>query len=446
MGLKKLSIVALAIAASLAFAAPAGATITKTRIATPAKSPTFFTYNNSNPNTFKVSGTTNSTSPSTDTVDILCFYGDNGQYKTVQTDVGLRSNRSFSVDAPLTTVDDSECRLTALPSGQTAQESSYTGPWIDVSERDPSHISGGPNDGKLYDYYAWGQQTALANDYDSVGSCGLCDSYLFDSAGGLTSIVFYANAWLDYGNENGNGDTRSEIQVDGRDAYASGAAQALFPGSNQEPGFPALSWKFSQNLSSGDVTMTETDQIARCTGSPAYPPTSTTCPSFKSTGVEVSREMVQSSSGHVVSITDNFKSTDGHAHKLDLLYENNQCLTSGTCAPSRVGYRFPGHPGYAAHAPGNTVHVAKGVASIYVKVLGAPDGDPYTGQGAITYGKAPTQILFNAIPSFESSSFTMHYAGTVPAKGTLSYKFVYSTATTYAAVHRYAQAAQRGLK
>ncbi len=133
-------------------------------------------------------------------------------------------------------------------------------------------ISGGPNDGKLYDYYAWGQQTALADDYDSISSCGLCDSYLFDSTGGLTSIVFYGNAWLNYGNENGTGDTRSDIQVDGRDAYMGYSAYQVFGGSNQEPGFPTLTYHVSQNSSTGDVTITETDQIARCTGSPPIRP------------------------------------------------------------------------------------------------------------------------------------------------------------------------------
>lgn len=446
MGFKKLSIAGLAIVASLAFAAPAGATITKTHITTPAKSPTYFTYNENSPNTFKVSGTTNSTSPSTDTVDILCFYGDSGQYDTVASGVTLGSHGSFSVPAaPLNTVYDGECQLAAVPSGLTKIGSGFTGPRIEVGERQVYPISGGPNNGKLYDYYVWGQQTAVADDYDSISSCGFCDSYLLDNTGGLTSIVFYGNAWFNYGNENGTGNTRSDIQVDGRDAYMGYSANQVFAGSNQEHGFPTVTYHVSQNSSTGDVTITETDQIARCKGSPPYPPTSTTCPSFKPTGVEVKRKMVQNASGQMVWITDSFKSTDGHAHTLDLLYDNAQCLQASSCTASNVGYRFPGQHAYRSHAPGDVLHVRKGIASAYVDVLGAPDGDPYTGQAAITWGQAPTKVLF-VNPAFSvDSNFTMHYAGKVPAKGSLTYRFVYSTAYTYAAVHRDALAAQHAL-
>lgn len=440
----RISVVVLVMASALMLASTASATITHTHITTPAKSPAYFAYNYNHPNTFTVAGKTDSTSPTTDTVDILCFYGDDGRFYRVATDVPLRSDGSFSTAAPLNTVYASECHLAALPSGEITLESAFTGPRIEVNERRVYPIG---TTSKPYDYYVWAQQTPLADDYDSVGSCGLCDSYLFDEAGGNTAIVFYANAWLNYENENGSGDTRSEIKVDGRNAYTSGAAEPAFSGSDTNSGFPALTWKYSQDPVSGDVTITETDVIARCRGSHNYPPSSTNCPSFKPTGVEVRRKLVQSASGHVVSITDNYESTDGHTHKLDLLYENNQCLApSNQCTPSRTGYRFPGHPAYAAHAPGDVVHVPNGVASVYVKVLGAPDGDPYTGQGAITYGTAPTQILFNPPPTFGSSSFTMHYAGKVPAKGALTYRFVYSTAYTYAQVHSEALAAQRALK
>ncbi len=446
-------VAALAIAGALAVAAPAGATITTTRITTPAKSPSYLTYNYNSDNTFKVAGTTNSTSPGTDQVDILCFYGDNGRYLTVESNVSLNSDRSFSVPkALLNTVADHRCRLAAVPSGTTTLGPGYRGPWIDVSQRKTYLVSGGPNDGMPYELYAYGQQTAAADDYDSIGTCGLCDSYLQDVAGGVTSIVFYANSFLWYGNEEQNGNTRSEIQVDRRNAYVPAAAQALFTNSDDNSGFPAFTWHFSQKSHTGNVTITETDAVARCTGSSSsstYPPTPTSCPKFKSTGVEVDRKIVQSASGDVVSITDTYKSTDGHSHRLDLLYENAQCLSNNGCLAGSVGYRFPGKHAYNSHAPGNVVNVPAGIGSIYVKQRGAPDGDPYTGQGAITYGQAPNEVLF--IHGFGTSfgpvsEFTAHYAGKVPAKGTLTYRFVYSIAYTYAQVHSEALAAERALK
>ncbi len=111
------------------------------------------------------------------------------------------------------------------------------------------------------------------------------------------------------------------------------------------------------------------------------------------------------------------------------------CRTTRCTAPN-VGYRFPGQHAYRSHARGNVLHVPKGIASAYVDVLGAPDGDPYTGQAAITWGQAPTKVLF-VNPAFERRQ-QLHDAlrGKVPAKGSLTYRFVYSTAYTYAAVHR----------
>jgi hypothetical protein len=433
----------LACVASLALAPAAAATITKTHVTTPAKSPSYFISKNSN--TFKVKGTTNSSSPSTDQVDIRCFYGSN-QSALVQSGVSLHSNGSFSVPAaPLSSVKDKECRLRAVPHGVTTPSSSYTGPWLDVGEQSTARVPGGPNAGTTFNYYYWGQQTALGNDYYSLGYCGLCDSYLFNRAGALTATVFYANAYLWW--QDGSPSTRSELKVDGRDAYPPGVESSFFTGAQNVPGLPKLTYKAVQNNKNGNVTITETDPLFRCNGTDSYPPTQTSCTSYKSTGVEAHRTIVQSASGHVVSITDSYKSTNGRAHKIDLLYENDQCLGPGTgspCSGSTVGYRFAGHHSYAAHTLGDVVHVPHGVGTVYMKVLGAPDGDHATGQGAITYAQAPTKIVF--ISSGSISELTMHYAAKVPAKGTVTYRFAYATAYTSAQVHHYAAAAQRALK
>ncbi len=434
----------LAVIASLAFAPAATGTISKTHVTTPSKSPTYLMDSHGSKSTFAVKGTTNSTSPSTDQVDILCFYG--STYITVRSGVALHSDKSFSVrSASLSALKDHECHLTAVPHGATVKSSNYAGPWVDVGQQEPTVVSSGPNAGTTLDYYAWVQQTALANDYDSLGYCGLCDSYLFDRAGKLTATVFYANSYLWW--ENGTPSTRSELQVDSRNAYAPGSMQDAFIGSEITPGLPKVTYKVALNHKNGDVTITETDPLLRCNGTDSYPPTTTTCTRYVKTGVEALRTMVQSASGHVVSITDRYRSTDGHAHKLDLLYENDECLgpnEGSPCSGPNIGYRFPGHHSYAAHTLGDVVHVPKGAGSIYVKVLGAPDGNRSTGQGAITYAQAPTKIVF--IASSSIGEFTMHYATKVAAKGTVTYRFAYATAYTHAQVHKYAQAALAALK
>jgi len=165
--------------------------------------------------------------------------------------------------------------------------------------------------------------------------------------------------------------------------------------------------------------------------------TASQCASFSSTGVAVNRTIVQSDGGHVVSITDAYTSTDGRPHTLDLLYENNQIAgDSGPSGQTAIGYEFPGQGGFAAHVLGDIYTPPIGAGTIFIKDLLTFDGDPFTGQGAITYSTAPTQILFNASSGGQSSDFTMHYAGTVPANeaDALTYHFIYSTDLTGAAV------------
>lgn len=432
--------------AALALASPAAATITVSDITTPATSPTYVTYDNDSPATIVVAGTTNSTSPGTDRIDLRCFYGDSGQSYLLQSGVSLTGDGSFSAQAPLSNIERSICRLRAVPAGATVNQPAFSGPLIAVDYVATRRIAGGPNAGLPYDFYAWGQQTGAADDYNSVGNCGLADSFLYDDAYGYATTVFYCNAWMYQRNLDGAGDTRSEIQVDGQDAYDASGAAALFPrsgacpsacdGSIDDPGFPALSYTVSQDSSSGDVTISDSETIVRCPPGTSYPPSQTTCGSFTSTGVRVNRTIRQTSGGHLVLVTDSYQSTDGHAHALDLLYQNDQAVTADFASPLQadVGYRFPGQTRYQAHVRGNEVSVPRGLGTIYVKNLTADDGDPYTGQGAITYSTAPSEILFISPATEARSDFTMHYAGTVPARGSLIYAFAYSTDFTTAAV------------
>jgi len=238
----------------------------------------------------------------------------------------------------------------------------------------------------------------------------------------------------------GTGDTRSGIQVDGQDAYASYGARSIFArsgpcpptcnGSQDNAGFPPVTYTFAQDATNGNVTLHESENLVRCQTAVAYPPTHATCGSFTATGVKVDRTFVQDHSGHVVLVTDSYSSTNGAQHAIDLLYENAQYLTSSK--QPNIGYRFPGQSTYTAHVRGDVVTVPARPGTIYVKNLSADDGDPSTGQGAITYAAAPSQILFISPSNYSESDLMMHYAGTVPASGALSYKFGYATEFSFA--------------
>ncbi len=434
---------AVAAVAALTVAMPASAAITTTTITTPGTSPVYSTLNGDTPtNTIALAGTTDSTAPATDKVDLRCFYGSPATSVLVQAGVSLAAGGSFSVPAAnLGPFAFRECRLRAVPAGTTTNNNVYRGPLMLTSYFSTSKIVGGPNAGTAVDFYNWGQQPGAASDFTSVGTGGLWDSYLFDSAYGLDTVVFYGNPFLWQGT---TGDTRSGIQVGGQDAYASSAAARLIArsapgtcppscnGSQDNPGLPPLTFTFAQDTTNGNVTIHESENIVRCPPGTAYPPTHATCGAFTSTGVKIDRTMVQDHSGHVVWVTDSFSSTDGTAHPIDLLYGNAQYLNASRVA--NIGYQFAGQSTYAAHATGDTVTVPARPGSVYIKNLNADDGDPTTGQGAITYSVAPAGVTFAASRFGVDSDFYMHYTGTVPATGALTYAFGFSTEFTTAAV------------
>ena len=459
MGLVRRAVLLLCWFGALALAGPARAVITHSRVTVPTASPTYVTFSLDAPNTIAVAGTTDSTAPGADTVDLRCFYGDGGQSALIQAGVALAADGSFSAPAVglVNFVGAPECRLRAVPAGVTANRPAFAGPLMVVNLVVTVKVGGGANAGAVYDFRVAGQQLTAGDRYGSIGDCGLARSQLFDNAYGFATLVFACSAWLAPRNLDGAGDTRSEIQIDGWDAYVSTAAGIVFDrsgacpptcdGSEDNAGFPPLSYGVSQETKNGNLTIHESEGIVRCPlvvpapPGPAYPPTHANCPTFMPTGVKVQRTITQTGGGHVVWITDAFSSTDAHRHDIDVLYQNGQVLSGAPFTPGDIGYRFPGRASYKAYARGDAIALPNRPGTIYVKNLNADDGDPYTGQGAITYAVAPSQVLFIG-PSMSSNDLTMHYTGSVPASGTLSATFVYSSDFTTAAVRADARAAE----
>lgn len=422
--------------------ATAGASVSQTQITTPG-SPTYLTFTETNSTqtgttTFPIAGTANSTATGTDKVDILCFYGDAGDHVTLATGVALSASGGFSTTGHIAGsgsggLGDRACYLRAVPTGTVADSNAYAGPLLEQGEYDQSTITGTgtSNDGKLYDYYIRGQGLSAADDFDSAGSCGLDDSYLIDTSLGQTTTAFYCNAWFATSNAPSGG-TRSDIQVDGNDAYMPNSVEDdLFSGADKLAGFPALTDSYSRDPSTGNITITETDPVVRCSPG-GYPATSTNCTSLISTGVELSRTIVESDGGHSVTVTDNWQSTNGASHAIDLLYENDQYF--GDSLQGEIGYEFPGQSAFAAHAAPDAVPLPSGPGTILVKNTAVADGDPLTGVGAIGYDVAPSQAIFISAAGTDPNNMNLHYTGTVPATGALTYHFVYSTDYSAAAV------------
>ncbi len=445
---RSLLVLPIAAFASLAVAPAAGAAITSSQITTPA-SPTFAINDEEAPSTIAVSGTTSGGNPATDKVDLDCFYGPGPEDLTLAKEVPLSSEGDFSVPAAkLASIEDQVCRLRAVPASTIpADLSPFSGPVIATGERaKTAKIETGPNNGQPYDLYIWGQQLSAADDYDSLGSCGLDDGYLFDSEFKLTTTTFYCNDWFEQydNNKENSASTRSEIQVDGANAYTPDAAEDI----NKEasPDFPTFSYSYSQNPANGNLTIKESDPIVKCPEA-TYPPTPVSCPMFESTGVTDSRTIEQTNEGHLVTITDHYESTDGQSHSLSLLPQNSQYFASRPNLHGEViAYRFPGQGAFAKHAYGESVSLpGEAPSATFINVEGASEGDMETGQGAIILGQPASEATFNQVDS-NQSEFYFHQTANVPAGGSATIQTAYAQAYSSTEVAALAEQAETDFK
>jgi hypothetical protein len=447
--LTRLWIAAIAIAAAVLGIAPGlarAATVTASNIATwtssesgtPANASYLISYDNDK-TALAVTGTTNGGVG--DHVDIVCYYGNPSQDSILVAGLAVQSDGSFTTptgaSAPLLkSIAGHACRLRAVPTGgeSTGDTTQFAGPQVAVSEAGLPSGTVGVNPVHPYDYYVVATTFAGSAAWDSAGSCGPYaapfnssfgqGNFAIDCMGSLLG----ANLPVDPG--------RSEVQIDGQNAYDPASAQALFGGAEGLTNFPALTATVEQDPTDGVVTSQATEGWVTCPGLLAYPPTSSSCPTFAPAGVELERTITTSDGGLVVTMTDTWSSTDGKAHSLDLLYDDYVGLKTSN---AERGYEFPGQSGFSAYQAGTTLP-APGVApgSVLVRTnLATPDGDPAEAAGAITYSSPPSGFTFVG-----NSEFEEHQALEVPAGGSVSLSYIYSTGYTVAEVQALALAAQ----
>jgi PASTA domain len=412
----------------LAVTPAANAAITGTSITTPSNPAYFIADNAASSQNFTVSGTATGAT-SGDTVDINCYFdtSDLSQAAKVATNVPVTGG-AFSVStANLGLAEDGLCDLRAVPSGTTPSSlSAYSGPTIGVGERDDEPVASGPNSGKNQDFYVWAQQATGAFDYRSLGQCGVYDGYLFTGLA-LTTTTFYCGPGLFSGTYPSS--TRSELQVDGTNAYAPGTAADISSNTGTScattcSGLPSVTETYTVDMATGNTTITETDPIVKCTVA-TYPPNQTSCATFTSAGVTDHRTITQDNNGHTSLITDQFSSTDGKAHSLDLLWDNTQHFWGGSTGDSQqLEYEFPGQSSFSLHTAGDSVSLPASGGTILIRMNGAADGDTATGQGAIVYNRPATAANFEYMDPY-SNEITLHQTGSVPAGGSTSFKWAF---------------------
>ncbi|HEY2311347.1 MAG TPA: hypothetical protein VGH46_09580 [Gaiellaceae bacterium] len=401
-------------------APPARAAITSSKVTTPANPSFFIADQDAKTQTFAIAGTTTGQNGIDDTVDVNCYSG--GTFVTVARNVPLSPTGAFSIPkANLNEPLDLTCRLRAVPAGANPSNlTPFAGPAIGVGERGSEPVAGGPNAGKVVGYYVDAQQKTAAFDYNALGGCGLTDGYLYDSTFAQTTTTFSCDAAL-FSSNSATAPTRSELQIDGANAYDPFSAGQIDPNAI---GLPSLTDTYTVDEATGNVAIHETDPLVECRET-TYPPNVISCSSFASAGVTDDRTITQSSDGHVSSIEDSFKSTDGNAHSLDLLWDDSQHFWQGSGDSTQLEYEFPGQTGFSTHVAGDSVSLpTSNGGAIFVRMHSAADGDTGTGQGAIVYNRPASVATFTLVQSFQSE-FTLHQTGTVPAAGSTTFRSAY---------------------
>lgn len=429
--------------AALLATSSAEAAITTSSVTAPADGSLLFLNHDSNPTqAFTVSGTTDGTTG--DLVDIRCYNAGSAQGGSYMgpaaAGITVAVNGSFTASVPLSDFTGSSCELLAVPHGTTPQPpTGLTGPRVGFSRFGSSRLTSGPNTGETYDFTL--TQAGLGG-LASAGSISNCGPYsqLYDMSATMSVSPFLLNcagSFFDspaefFTNTTTVDITRSEVQVDGMNAYGSLDAQQLFAGSTSNSGFPALSVAVSFNSTTGDAQSTESENLVRCSPTDVYKPTATDCSSFVASGVRLRRVVDYSGGGRVQTVTDTYSGMDASAHTLDLEYDTD--LNDPT-----AGWELPGQSVFSPHATGDTApapSTAPGtIYGIDNRALAAGFANPVA---AMTFATPYNSIRFdNTLWSGYGSgepSALIDYQRTVPAGGQVTITWNYATGTSMSEV------------
>ncbi len=147
---------------------------------------------------------------------------------------------------------------------------------------------------------------------------GMYDAYPFDPTTFFEGAdLFYANDTYDALKKTGW--TPSAVQVDGANPFGAAGAENVCGSNCALSGIPTPTVAHSINPANGNLTITESEPLVKCSPDPTrYPPTiGTSCTSFVPTGVAVNRTTYQYANGRQSELIDSYVSTDHAAHGLN---------------------------------------------------------------------------------------------------------------------------------
>lgn len=410
------ALVVAGLGAGLAVAAaiPAGAVPgpgTWTKITTPSGAAT--SVRATDGGTFSVKG---QTSLDVTAVDIVCIRQPRGaapQSYTFASAVPVSSG-NFSGTATYATnpiLAGPTCRLRAVPSGTPTTDpntylGSYAGPILHTD-----YLTQFQDGSVTYGYLLTGGDGDGALGFEDAARCG---TLLLATEPATTTTVAANMPGCAFAVPGLNqAQTDSAITVSGHPAYLPGTVHAYLNGS-LGLGLPqsplAVHMKIAGN---GDITITESGPLVRCSAADTFPPTPTSCPALVPAGVNFERVSTFFRDGHQVQVRDVFGSADSQAHTVKLEYLFHFVAP----ATGALGFSFPGH-GSAFHAPALGAKIsglpAKAGTVLVRSDLDASSDDALADTRGLTWSQPPAKISFDGTTP---GSFVMPYRLTVHASG-----------------------------
>ncbi len=423
-------------------AVSADATVTASHVTSPAD-PTYVLYDKSTQSPTSVLLTVKGTTTGEGKIDLRCYYGKEAtSYATLAAGVEPVAN-AFSVEVKAESLPMGPCVIRAVPSGdkeahEPGSSSPFQGPQL-VGSEFRFFTAASSNYG--YEFEANTLSSSLS--IESAGDCGLDYSNLFAPASLAESDHLFDCAGALYQYDPAT-EKRSETQLDGVNVY--GPANAHYVQNALKatiPGAPQV--KVTETFEAGLATIHEIDPLVKCAPETIVPPTTESCTEFVPVGVQLERIWQTSAAGQVAEMTDRWSSTDGKAHTLSGLYDQE------TVDAEKEGgaYEFPGTGKFAAIAKGQEIAVPAGPGAIYYKEDAATpgSGDGQHPQGAIVYDRAPSgpAVVYRGTKAGESyNGFEMPYTGTIPAGGAYSLQMAFVQAYALSEVQSLTESIQAG--
>ncbi len=422
-------------------AASAGATVTASNITSPSD-PTYVLYDETIQSPTSILLTVKGTTTGEGKIDLRCYYGKEvGSYNTLAAGVEPVAN-AFSVEVKAESLPIGPCVIRAVPSGdkeahEPGSASPFQGPRLITSE---FRLFTAQSSNYGYELEADTLSSSLS--IESAGECGLDYSNLFAPASLAESDHLFDCAGALYQYDPAT-EKRSETQIDGVNAYGPANAHYIQNALNVTiPGAPQV--KVTETSEGGLATIHEIDPLVRCAPETIVPPTTKSCTEFVALGVQLERIWQTSNAGQVAEMTDRWVSTDGRAHELGALYDQEtvNAETEGGA------YEFPGTHQFAATTKGQEIALPVGPGAIYYKEDAATpgSGDGQHPQGAIVYDRSPSgpAPVHRSTAEASYNGFEMPYRGTIPAGGTYTLQMAFVQAYALSEVQSLTESVKAG--